>query len=366
MKVAREAATVGTKSAEKYLDELLIFREHAWHHVASVEDPYCSSNLPHWAIESWNNTYDDPRTEVLHDHQIEYARSPNKLWNLCQQSLVKHGELHNNLRMTWGKAVPQWSTSLDESLFRGQKYNDKYALDGRDPSSIAGIQWCHGLFDRPFFPSLPVMGVVRKRDLETHASRLDMAKYAEYINRPISHDNQVFIVYGGTIIEAYIVRLLYDNGIDVYYIPRDATGDADTRIEQEQLDSLPDYLKDRLNSIISQINSDNSSDVAKNLLRGIPTADLSNVKTEIQSNESKLYIESKTQSRPINGIFSVTLDGLEEFDGAKDIQCLLRQTKDGEPEISDLPSCIWQVVEYIWPLFAVNNQPNYAVQTKLI
>ena len=102
------------------------------------------------------------------------------------------------------------------------------------------------------------------------------------------------------------------------------------------------------------------------MLRGIPTADLSNVKTEIQSNESKLYIESKSQSRPIKGIFSVTLDGLEEFDCAKDIRCLLRQTKDSEPEISDLPSCIWQVVEYIWPMFAVNNQPNYAVQTKLI
>ena len=73
------------------------------------------------------------------------------MWNLCQQSLVKHGELHNNLRMTWGKAVPQWSTTLEQSLLRAQKYNDKYALDGRDPSSIAGIQWCHGLFDRPFF-----------------------------------------------------------------------------------------------------------------------------------------------------------------------------------------------------------------------
>ena len=105
---------------------------------------------------------------------------------------------------------------------------------------------------------------------------------------------------------------------------------------------------------------------AKNLLRGIPTADLSNVKTEIQSNESKLYIESETQSRSISAIFSVKPDALEEFDCAKDIRCLLRQTKDGEPEISDLPSCIWQVVEYIWPLFAVNNQPNYAVQTKLI
>ena len=42
---------------------------------------------------------------------------------------------------------------------------------------------------------------------------------------------------------SYIARLLYDNGIDVYYIPRDATVDADTRIEQEQLDSLPNHLK---------------------------------------------------------------------------------------------------------------------------
>ncbi len=53
----------------------------------------------------------------------------------------------------------------------------KFALDGRDPSSIAGIQWCHGLFDRPFHPPLPVMGVVRKRDIETHKSRLDLSRY---------------------------------------------------------------------------------------------------------------------------------------------------------------------------------------------
>ena len=33
MKVARDASAVGTKSADKYLDELLIFREHAWHHI---------------------------------------------------------------------------------------------------------------------------------------------------------------------------------------------------------------------------------------------------------------------------------------------------------------------------------------------
>ena len=53
MKVARESAAVGTKAAEKYLDELLIFREHAWHHIYSSDDPYSPANLPvgHWALE---------------------------------------------------------------------------------------------------------------------------------------------------------------------------------------------------------------------------------------------------------------------------------------------------------------------------
>ena len=367
MKVAREAATVGTKSADKYLDELLIFREHAWHHVSSVENPYCSSNLPHWAIESWNNTSDDPRLVLLGDHQIEYARSPNQLWNLCQQSLVKHGELHNNLRMTWGKAVPQWSTTLEQSLLRAQKYNDKYALDGRDPSSIAGVQWCHGLFDRPFFPSLPVMGVVRKRDLETHASRLDVAKYAEHINRSTNPECEAFIVYGNNLTECYIARVLHDNGIKVYHIPRTSnTTNADMKLDDGQLELLPNYIKNRLNSIIGQINSNNFSDIAKNLLRGIPTVEFSEVKTEHGSGESKLYIESNPQNEIIFGAFSMNFDGLEILDDVQQEYCQLGETSDCEEEITDLPTYLWRVVEFIWPLCAVENKSSYAVQTKLI
>ena len=367
MKVAREAAAIGTKSAEKYLDELLIFREHAWHHVVSVEDPYCSSNLPHWAIESWHNTSADPRPVLLFDHQIEYARSPNQLWNLCQQSLLKHGELHNNLRMTWGKAVPQWSQSLDESLLRAQKYNDKYALDGRDPSSIAGIQWCHGLFDRAFFPSLPVMGTVRKRDLVTHASRLDLAKYAAHVNRPANQGNEAFIVYGDSIVECYIARMLYDNGINVYHLPRDsAKTNFEFRVDVKLLELLPNYLKGRLNSIVSQIDSDAASDVGKNLLRGIPIVDLSTLKTEKHSTESKLYVESNLQQQLITGIFSINFDGLEVLDGAEKMYCHLQKPRDSGSEITSLSSSIWRVVEFIWPLCAINNQSKYAIQTKLI
>ena len=150
MKIAREASDVGTKSAEKFLDELMIFREHAWHHVYSCSDPYGVENLPQWAIDSWNTTSDDPRYNTLDKFELELGKSESDLWNLCQKSLLRHGELHNNLRMTWGKAIPQWTNDVETSIEMAQHLNDRYALDGRDPSSVAGVQWCHGLFDRAF------------------------------------------------------------------------------------------------------------------------------------------------------------------------------------------------------------------------
>ena len=194
MRVAREAAAVGTKAAEKYLDELLIFREHAWHHIFSSDDPYSPANLPGWALGSWRRSEGDVRTTIVPEHKLEYSDSPSDLWNACQTSLLRHGELHNNLRMTWGKAFPPWTKSLETSLELSQKLNDKYALDGRDPSSIVGVQWCHGLFDRPFEPSEPVMGVVRKRDIETHKSRLDFATYQRHVNRINGSEKRKYIL----------------------------------------------------------------------------------------------------------------------------------------------------------------------------
>ena len=220
MKIARETASFGTKSADKFLDELLIFREHAWHHCYSCSDPYESHNLPQWAKESWRDTESDVRTIVLNMEQFEFSQSPSTLWNLCQTSLYRHGELHNNLRMTWGKATPLWTKSLEESMAMGQHLNDKFALDGRDPSSIAGVQWCHGLFDRAFYPPLPVMGVVRKRDIETHKSRLDLTKYEHHVLRKPSEQSHPFIIIGAGYSGAYAAYLLKSYGYDVLVLDK--------------------------------------------------------------------------------------------------------------------------------------------------
>ena len=62
--------------------------------------------------------------------QLERGIVHDPLWAACQRSLLRHGELHNNVRMTWGKALPFWTADLEQSVAWGQHLNDKYALDG--------------------------------------------------------------------------------------------------------------------------------------------------------------------------------------------------------------------------------------------
>lgn len=374
MKVAREAAAIGTKSADKYLDELLIFREHAWHHVASKPDPYSSANLPHWALESWNNTAQDPRPVIVASHELEYARSPNLLWNLCQKSLLRHGELHNNLRMTWGKSFPRWTKSLEDSLTLSQKYNDKYALDGRDPSSIAGVQWCHGLFDRPFFPSMPVMGVVRKRELETHNSRLDTEAYATQINRPPNSQQGVFLVSCHSLIDCYVARVLSDNGYIVHLLPSpNAPSVKMSKLSQEILSRLPSYISERLLSITEKLNTFEITELTKNLVRGLSEANESQILVKDVNGESKVYLNIDDSPQPIIGIwlankshFSDQLNGLQDVIQELLVEPSIDQTADGSDNFStSFQSALWQLAAVIWNHNCSTPNEQYAIQSKL-
>ncbi len=374
MKVAREAAAIGTKSADKYLDELLIFREHAWHHVASKPDPYSSANLPHWALESWNNTAQDPRPVIVSSHELEYARSPNLLWNLCQKSLLRHGELHNNLRMTWGKSFPRWTNSLEDSLSLSQKYNDKYALDGRDPSSIAGVQWCHGLFDRPFFPSMPVMGVVRKRELETHNSRLDTEAYATQINRSPNPQQGVFLVACHNLIDCYVARVLSDNGYAVRLLPSSkAPSVTMSKLTPEILTCLPSYIGERLQSISEKLHTFDDTELGKNLVRGISMVNESQILVKHVNGESKVYLNIDDAPQPIIGIwaankshFSDQLNGLQDAIQELLVGPLMGQIADSSDDFStSLQSALWQLAAVIWNHNSSTPNEQYAIQSKL-
>lgn len=207
-RVAREAAAVG---AEKYLDELLVWRELAYHWTFATRDPESIAALPAWARRTLEAARRDPR-ERLDDERLHRGRTGSRLWDLAQRSLLRHGELHNNLRMTWGKAILGWSRDEHEALSRLIDLNHRYALDGSDPSSYGGLLWCLGLFDRPFPPARPIEGEIRSRPVEEHAARLDVEAYARHVHRT-TRPWRVAVI-GAGVAGLAAARSLADQGVE--------------------------------------------------------------------------------------------------------------------------------------------------------
>lgn len=209
--IAAEAQQIGGPGAEKYLDELLVWREVAWHFCHHTRDVDSTAALPGWARKTLAEREQDPRATRSWD-ELARGQSGDALWDAMQTSLIRHGELHNNLRMTWGKAIPFWTATVDGALERLIDLNHRFALDGRDPASYGGLLWCLGQFDRPFPPSTPVLGDVRPRPTKTHASRLDVQRYADRVARPASGSVQRIAVIGAGIAGLSAARALQDAG----------------------------------------------------------------------------------------------------------------------------------------------------------
>ncbi|MEM1330326.1 MAG: FAD-dependent oxidoreductase [Planctomycetota bacterium] len=216
-RIAREADEIrreGSEGAEKYVDELLIWRELAqhWMHHGGTDQ---FGSVPEWARETLDKHKDDPRPSLHPKVALERAQTGDQLWDLAQQSLVRHGELHNNLRMTWGKALLHWTQDPQHASWMLAHLNDTFALDGSDPSSYGGLWWCLGLFDRPFEPERPILGTVRPRDTVTHASRLDLARYRRVVGRLQPGRPQSVAVIGAGIAGLTAARVLVDHGVSV-------------------------------------------------------------------------------------------------------------------------------------------------------
>lgn len=52
--------------------------------------------------------------------------------------MVEEGKMHGYMRMYWAKKILEWTSSPEEALRIAIKLNDRYELDGRDPSGYVG------------------------------------------------------------------------------------------------------------------------------------------------------------------------------------------------------------------------------------
>ncbi len=220
MRIARAAAQIGGRGAEKYLAELLTWRELAYAFAAFSPAMGTLDALPDWARATLSAHANDPRAMTQSWETLARGRTGDALWDAAQASLRIHGELHNNLRMTWGKALLKWTGGPQAALAMLIDLNHRYALDGRDPASYGGILWCLGQFDRPFSPERPILGTVRPRETSAHETRLDVAAYGARCIAPACGRPVRVVVVGAGLSGLACARTLADQGLMVTVVDK--------------------------------------------------------------------------------------------------------------------------------------------------
>lgn len=135
-------------SLDKIADELVVRRELAINFVY-YNDKYDSFEcLPEWAHTTLASHLTDNRPVKRTMQELENAETEDPYWNAAQTELLDFGRIHQHMRKYWGKRILEWSATPETAYETLVFLNNKYALDGSDANSFAGIGWIFGLHDR--------------------------------------------------------------------------------------------------------------------------------------------------------------------------------------------------------------------------
>lgn len=164
------------ESIDAYLEELIVRRELSFN--MTRHNPHYDSlaALPAWVQKTMREHSGDERQIIYLLEQLENGETHDELWNAAQREMVVTGEMHNYVRMLWGKNVIAWSPSYEIAFETLVHLNNKYCLDGRDPNSYAGILWCFGKHDRPWMER-KIFGQMRYMTSGSTGKKFDSKKY---------------------------------------------------------------------------------------------------------------------------------------------------------------------------------------------
>ncbi len=142
---AIDKAEISASASWKFKDELLVWREFAFHQIANSElSPTDIKSIPVWAYNTLDEHRADPRLNVYRLDQLLFAETEDPIWNAAQIQFLNHGWMHNNFRMYWVKQFLKWTQSPEDAWSFAIYMNDRLSLDGRDPATYLGIQWGFG------------------------------------------------------------------------------------------------------------------------------------------------------------------------------------------------------------------------------
>ncbi len=164
------------ESIDAYLEELIVRRELSYNLTLFNEKYDSLEALPAWVQKTMREHAGDERQFNYSLEQLEAGETHDELWNAAQREMAATGEMHNYVRMLWGKNVIAWTASYEIAFETLVHLNNKYCLDGRNPNSYAGILWCFGKHDRPWMER-PVFGTIRYMTSGSTGKKFDSKKY---------------------------------------------------------------------------------------------------------------------------------------------------------------------------------------------
>ncbi len=210
-RLARDCQALGGPGATKYLEELLGWRELAWHYCLHHHDTTRLTALPAWAQETLAAHAHDRRDFLPSFEELARGQTGHALWDACQHHLAVHGELHTALRVGWARQVLEWIRTPQEALTLLLDLNDRYALDGGDPLSRFGILFCLGAMDTPGDETRPVTGRLRPRSLADVAG-LDQGEFTRRSRHAARAHPLAVAVVGAGVAGAAAARAVADAG----------------------------------------------------------------------------------------------------------------------------------------------------------
>lgn len=170
------------ENVQTFINEAVVWRELARNfcYYNPLYNEY--DGIPDWAKHTLEDHLKDKRDFIYSLDELEFAKTHDPYWNAAQIQLLRTGKMHNYMRMYWAKKLIEWTEHPKTAFDYACYLNDKYELDGRDPNGYAGISWCFGTHDRPWFERA-VFGKIRYMNDKGLERKFEIKKYVEMYSK---------------------------------------------------------------------------------------------------------------------------------------------------------------------------------------